>query len=326
MESSVASMDIKDITYRNCAARASSPVTSSSMDSSRKPASILRRAKYGNDATISDANDDIYTAPAHWPRSHRPSVNFYSNPASDPECTSSIVSDTYTRPRTHVVDVPDLYYSPADVKRFKREYRTLLRSQNLARARMEENSRRNALDNGGSGSRDKNGVGPCENDAITTEANAMAPSCCATHDNSFWRSKVGGRWSHSASTSSHPASTFTADENSTSYHPEKNVYTSGRQVDRSDPLDDGSYIEEVINDDSDDEEKISSESQVSFFSSVFDVAREAVSILNGPYHHHHHASQASNCHNSSFSSGTSSLSSRPTCSTSLHLVDTLYLF
>lgn len=75
-------------------------------ESSISPKSILRRS----------------TAPSHWPLSLLPSngdrrsVHFPPPP--------SIVTATHTRPRTHILDRRDLYYSDQDIKKFKREYKS----------------------------------------------------------------------------------------------------------------------------------------------------------------------------------------------------------
>eukprot|EP00584_Thalassiosira_punctigera_P004828 CAMPEP_0172526482 /NCGR_PEP_ID=MMETSP1067-20121228/1404_1 /TAXON_ID=265564 ORGANISM="Thalassiosira punctigera, Strain Tpunct2005C2" /NCGR_SAMPLE_ID=MMETSP1067 /ASSEMBLY_ACC=CAM_ASM_000444 /LENGTH=298 /DNA_ID=CAMNT_0013310013 /DNA_START=49 /DNA_END=945 /DNA_ORIENTATION=+ len=234
------------------------------------PESILRRSKY----TVNNDSDDI--APAHWPRPRCHSVRFPSS--------SSVVTAVHTRPRTHILDVPSLYYSPHDTRRFKREYRQLLRSQTVARERMEWNSRQK-VDH-------------------------------PQHDNSFWRSKVGRRWSFPSAAAA--AATSCKNDNS----PTASVTRRSHETNTWDPLNDGSVVSSIQPSSHEDDDSDGSEDEIDeiisppssgMFSSVFDVAREAVSILNGPssrsYYQSHEPSSVRN-----------------PCTTSLHLVDTLYLF
>lgn len=141
------------------------------------PKSILRRGRFGgggeDGATSSSAgglSSILSSLPSHWPSQNdimnRPSAHF---PPGD-----GVEAAVYFRPRTHILDVPHLYYSPQDIKRFKREYRQLVRVQAMARDRLERNSLQQHGDGGGS-------IG------------MQAPR--QHHDNSFWRSKVTRRWS-----------------------------------------------------------------------------------------------------------------------------------
>lgn len=252
----------------------------------RKPESILRRAKY---TITSDSIARII--PAHWPHhGQRHSVQF--------PVATSIVTATHTRPRTHILDIPSLYYSPQDTRRFKREYKELLRSQIGARKRMERNSRHK-----------------CEISGNNTAIESRSSRRQSQHDNSFWRSKVGRRWSGSPLASVTPCGS----ENQHAVI----LPVQSNKIDSRDSLYDGSAVlsSSLCKDgDSGEIEETNTEAVISsfsgIFSSVFDVAREAVAILNGPssrynYQNHQHP--------------TLSEVNKP-CITSLHLVDTLYLF
>ena len=70
------------------------------------PKSILRRAN----------------APAHWPLAFPSSSSSNELSAHFPPA-DSIVTDIHTRPRTHILEVPDLHYSDLEIKMFKREYK-----------------------------------------------------------------------------------------------------------------------------------------------------------------------------------------------------------
>lgn len=264
---------------------------------SSTPESILRRPKY----STADGDADKFTALAHGPRPqtiHRRSVHF-------PPATS-VVTSVRTRPRTHVLDVPSLYYSPEDTRRFKREYRQLLRSQTAARERMEWNSRQK-LD----GSSEDVGKRP-------------QPQ----HDNSFWRSKVGRRWSSTAT-----ASNSDRKNGHTAAAPEQSDVVDSW----NDPLNDGSVLsptssspqDDNFDDGSDDEITESAPSSslyTGLFSSVFDVAREAVSILNGPSSRYYYQDRQHSDMAAESDLPTSAPQARKPCNTALHLVDTLYLF
>lgn len=102
-------------------------------------------------------------------------VHFPSEP-------SSIVTAVHTRPRTHALDVPLLYYTSQEVQRFKRNRK----QSKLAESTEGNHSRQESL-------------------------GRLLDVCCAISgviggegtkkklDNSFWRSKVQRRWSHAAS-------------------------------------------------------------------------------------------------------------------------------
>eukprot|EP00574_Skeletonema_japonicum_P008301 CAMPEP_0201717880 /NCGR_PEP_ID=MMETSP0593-20130828/3546_1 /ASSEMBLY_ACC=CAM_ASM_000672 /TAXON_ID=267983 /ORGANISM="Skeletonema japonicum, Strain CCMP2506" /LENGTH=289 /DNA_ID=CAMNT_0048208055 /DNA_START=48 /DNA_END=917 /DNA_ORIENTATION=- len=137
------------------------------------PPSILRRR-----LSPAQQQASLSSPPSHWPKRQR--VDFADGPrrtisASPP----SVVTAIYYRPRTPVADIPSLYYSALDVKNFKREFRALLRSQKLARQRLQQNSeeRLSSTDN------------------ISDAAHSQERTTTVQHhDNSFWRSKVS-RWS-----------------------------------------------------------------------------------------------------------------------------------
>lgn len=190
------------------------------------------------------------TLPSHWPKGLR--VHWADGPrrplSSSPP---SVVTAIYTRPRTLPTDVSALYYSALDVKNFKREFRALLRSQKLAKQRLQQNSEQRFS----------------EERTTTTLQH---------RDNSFWRSKVS-RWS------AQTKATSTVSDSPASDYDEESLYsTDDEAVDSMSQSHEGGGI----------------------FSSVFDVAREAVSIFGtsststssssayyqkdrAPQHHHH---------------------------------------
>mmetsp|Transcript_38978 Transcript_38978/g.81557 ORF Transcript_38978/g.81557 Transcript_38978/m.81557 type:complete len:322 (+) Transcript_38978:94-1059(+) len=274
---------------------ASAQEETSSPPTTTMPESILRRAKY---TSIDEDNDNTFDSLSHGPQTqtmHRRSVHF---PTS-----TSVVTDVRTRPFTHILDVPALFYSPQDTRRFKREYRKLLRSQIVERERMEWNNREK-VDNDSDGST-----------VLEASRSRQQPQ---QHDNSFWRSKVGRRWSSSPSSAG--------------------ATSPDRKSDVVDPLNDDSLVSSRsyrgdVSHESDDEitESTSSSSSPGIFSSVFDVAREAVSILNGPSRHYYSDHQHRTTSAPSRSGESSKVAASPSqvrkpCYTSLHLVDTLYLF
>ena len=222
-----------------------------------KPKSILRRRS--NEADSANNTTTPTNMPSHWPFTSLLSSKKVHFPPND------VVTAIRTRPRTHILDIPTLYYSPQEVKKFKREYRSLSRAQNLARERMEQNSR--------------------------AKINYMNIAKVATpHDNTYWRNKAGGRIGSTQSTQPivrQEQQTPALHENDDDYD---EIYAeSRRSSDVRAPVTGGGI-----------------------FSSVYDVAREAVSILNGP--------------SRPYGASSSNHTVNRQCNTSLHLVDTLYLF
>lgn len=252
-----------------------------------KPKSIMRRAKETGNADIVHRN----IIPCHWPR---------RTTSSKVHFPSSLVTAIHTRPRTHLLDVRSLYYSSQDLRRFKHEYKQLLRAQIRERASV------NSKSDGDISSRQQ-------------------------HDNSFWRSKVGRKWHGSTAVSG-------------TTNRENNKENNGRVIESPekivdiDPLNDGNTLsslssidDDSINSDSDSDisetSTVSSTSSPGIFSSVFDSAREAVSILNG--RHYHHGDQYSSCCDSASKTVNTAApqhAHRQCRSTSLHVVDTLYLY
>lgn len=110
----------------------------------------------------------------------RRSVQWSDGPRKQP---SSLVTATYHRPRTPIADVPLLYYSTSDVKSFKREFRTMLRSQRLARQRLQQNSEE------------------IMSSFFDNTTSQQEKTTMTQKDNSFWRSKIS-RWSAQSSTTS----------------------------------------------------------------------------------------------------------------------------
>ena len=98
-----------------------------------QPASILRPPKLALSENNVDADEASSIMPYFWSSSSNSSVVHFS---------ANVVTSIEFRPITNILDVPNLYYSYQDVKRFKREYKQLLRTQNLTRERMLANSRR----------------------------------------------------------------------------------------------------------------------------------------------------------------------------------------
>ena len=132
------------------------------------PPSILRRPLCPTQQQ-QEGPSSLSSLPPHWPKRQR--VHFADGPrrpiSSSPP---SVITAIYYRPRTPVADVPSLYYSALDVKNFKREFRALLKSQKLARQRLQQNSE----------------------ERVTEQVRTT--TTVQHRDNSFWRSKVS-RWS-----------------------------------------------------------------------------------------------------------------------------------
>lgn len=251
------------------------------------------------------------------------------------------------------------------MKRFKREYRQLVYAQNMTRERMERNSAENVNGTGGGassgGKKDhdnsfwRSKVNNSRRFTVTSNATPTATSSSGRstsptsvntsslavpsldesikestkgapapvnhEDDSFWDPLNDAGTSSTSSTSPVPSTSSSS-------------YTSSS----SGTIDDSFYEPSSSSSSSSDYEYFSG----GIFSSVFDVAREAVSILNGPsYTGHHndsssstspHAQQSDTATSSSSSSGSNNGSLSPTrgtvkrCNTSIHLVDTLYLF
>lgn len=153
----------------------STQMTLSSTKEELPPSILRRRLQQQQEGPSSLSSSSL---PPHWPKRQR--VHFADGPrrpiSSSPP---SVVTAIYYRPRTPVADVPSLYYSALDVKNFKREFRALLKSQKLARQRLQQNSEERLS-------------------SSTNVSNAACPQVRTTtvqhRDNSFWRSKVS-RWS-----------------------------------------------------------------------------------------------------------------------------------
>ena len=119
--SSLPIVDIND--ENNDCSTTFSPTT---ITSSPTPKSILRESKLSS--TTTSASSTISSI--LW--SSGPTVSF----------SRKLVTSRHTRARTHVLDIPRLYYSSQDIKQFKREYRQLVRVQSLTREHMLENSQK----------------------------------------------------------------------------------------------------------------------------------------------------------------------------------------
>jgi hypothetical protein len=229
-----------------------------------RPPSILRRPLSSRQQEEGPLSSSL---PSHWPTASaaatitkRQRVHFADGPrriiSSSPP---SVVTAIYYRPRTPISDVSSLYYSALDVKNFKREFRALLRSQKLARQRLQHDS-----------------------DERMSSTDTNRDTTTVQHrDNSFWRSKVS-RWS--AQTSATSATVLSV---------EKDDRESNQDITDSDDI-----IDSVPPPDHE---------GGGIFSSVFDVAREAVSLFgtSSSYYQKERTPQQIQHH---------------------HLVDTLYLF
>ncbi|EJK62876.1 hypothetical protein THAOC_16496 [Thalassiosira oceanica] len=220
------------------------------------PKGILRRADRPSPPISS--SDSAMQMPAHWPSTPptRRSVSFPAQP----------VTEVRERERTNIIDVPSLFYSAREIRQFKRDFREVIRK---ARSR---------------------NTSPSE-DTVATPTTPTENT--QPHDNSFWRSKVAGRWSLSSSR--------------VVPQPEedKSALSSDQSIEQAldiDPLNDGSSIGLV-----------SGELSGGMFSSVFDVAREVAGVLNGVT-----AAPSSRCFYQS-----DNLSSQ---SATTLIVDTLYIF
>lgn len=284
------------------------------------PRSILRESRYlSTTNSIGSSKEEVVTMPSHWPSTGgNPTV------ASPLTCTltsvkesikrsfscrqthsnvnvanvrfaNPLLTSTSYRPKTHVIDIPRLYYSVADVKKFKRDYRQLIRAQTLARKQLASGN----------------------NDVVVEERPLKQLKQHA--DNSFWRSKVGRRWGATSSMSASQQQQQTEQDNN---NIDNNSVDGGSYLD---PLNDGTSFVEVDlgsrNKDNTDEIEaavsedptITPDSDRGIFSSVYDyVAQYNPVVVSGTS-----SSQPSSmCNNKANQEQV----------TSLHLVDTLYLF
>lgn len=232
------------------------------------PPSILRRRRVSSRQQEGPSSSS--SLPPHWPtQAVTTSVHFADGPrriiSSSPP---SVVTAIYYRPRTPVADVSSLFYSALDVKNFKREFRALLRSQKLARQRLQQNSD--------------------ERMSSTTDNNTT--TAVQHYDNSFWRSKVS-RWSAQTS-----ATSATVSEPQPPSSGESDSQESSQDIITTTDCDD--IVADSISP--------SNHEGGGIFSSVFDVAREAVSLFG--------------------SSSNSAYYQKDQAPQHHHLVDTLYLF
>mmetsp|Transcript_42499 Transcript_42499/g.89230 ORF Transcript_42499/g.89230 Transcript_42499/m.89230 type:complete len:323 (-) Transcript_42499:359-1327(-) len=308
---------------------------------SNRDAAVPRDTKCVVEAKSILRQSGFIRMPAHWPLSLDPDSDSSTSSNNDrhvhfPINSSEMVTSIRTRPRTHSVDKPNLYYSVLDIERFKRDHRRFLRSQ-----------RRTSISNGP----------PQEHQKPQREE----------HDNTFWRSKAGKRWyrggsmSITTATTSMTATVVTRPIEVADNHD----LIKGFMWDSldNDSLDKGNAasaphcISSIDYDDDEDEDDMCSISLLSddssittisqeqregegggFFSSVFDyVTREAVSILTGPsspsddYSRYCHDTEQKDHPSASKQVSPSSSLQRQQYSdtqddTSLHLIDTLYLF
>ena len=133
-------------TQQLCNSNSSSPhdeatTTMSNAMAPRTPKSIFRQPTIGSteadtisgldssstpSSSSSSATSIGIPIPAHWPIARSPlTTHFTPRFADDP------ITSTHYRPRTPPEDVPFLFYSAMDVKRFKGEYRQLLIKKGL---------------------------------------------------------------------------------------------------------------------------------------------------------------------------------------------------
>jgi len=224
------------------------------MDEVWMPKSILLRQVYTGANEDNCSTDDNTTLPSHWPSKK---VHFPYN---------ATVTEVRTRPFTDEVDVPTLFYSLDDIRRFKCEYRHLLKKKMLHIQRLELS----------------------QEDPLTRHH----------HDHSSWRRTVPRRFSGSTSLATSSIVPSASEER----HVE---YSSEMLYDDSDSY--NSKCEE--------NEFTGSPSEVGIFSSVMDVTREALAMVN--YQHQRFAPPSSTRFD--FSLKTSSRVVND-------LVDTLYLF
>ena len=232
------------------------------------PMSILHEPRLA----LSTSNVGITNTISSWSSSSSRTTVRFSSP---------LITSIHKRTRTHILDVPKLYYSPSDIKQFKREYRQLVRAQDLTRERMLENSRRTVEET-------KNGK---EAERMSKDDSCLDSSCSqpAVRDEKNKRSNDDTSGSSSVTTSSSQDTPFSSNPSP----PPTGV----------------------------------------IFSSVYDVAS---SLFNGGTPSLYYSSSPS-CESSSTTESSSSTYSeqcssqrrrprRRLSNTSMHLVDTLYLF
>ena len=216
--------------------------------------------------------------------------------------SSPLITSIHKRTRTHILDVPKLYYSPSDIKQFKREYRQLVRAQELTRERMLENSLRTVEET-------KNG----EDERMSKDDSCLDSSCTSQPV----RDEKNKRCNDDIS------------------FQKMSKQTSSCEDGAWDPLNDGSSS--VVTTSSSQDTPFSSNPSPppattgGIFSSVYDVAS---SLFNGTPSLYYSSSPSYESSSTTESSSTyseqcSSQRRRPRrrlSNTSMHLVDTLYLF
>ena len=104
----------------------------------------------------------------------------------------SVVTSIFTRPYTSLVDIPTLYYSVDDLKRFKQEFR-MERITSRRRAMMMKSTSSGSLtkmEKEFTSSHQSPSVVP-HDESSSSPSSYVSPQ---PHDNSFWRSKISRRW------------------------------------------------------------------------------------------------------------------------------------
>lgn len=116
----------------------------------------------------------------------------------------SVVSEVRTRPRTDALDVPECYYSRADIRRFKREFRRDVeaflrrerqRERRLARRGEEEGEGGASSDEWDDEFRDEFGLRlGCLGDGAEAGGGRDEGVAGRHRGNSYWRKKLRRRW------------------------------------------------------------------------------------------------------------------------------------
>ena len=259
-------------------------------DSCNLPMSILRKPKLA----LSNFNVGITNSISSWSSSNR--VVRFSSP---------LITSIHKRTRTHILDVPKLYYSPSDIKQFKREYRQLVRAQELTRERMLENSRRTVVEEKNNGDSEGRRMSSKDDSYI-----GISPACDEKNKGSRSNDDI-------------------------SFQKKSKQSSSCGEDDGWDPLNDGSSSVTSSSQDapfSSNPSPPPTTTTGGIFSSVYDVASSLFNVgtpssyySSSPSYESTYTTESS----STYSEQCSSQRRRPRrrlSNTSMHLVDTLYLF
>ena len=111
---------------------------------------------------------------------------------------NSLITAIHTRPRTDIHDIPTLYYSSDEIKRFKQKYK----NQFLVRCCEQQEQKQHSLTAGEIRADQFIRYDSCSmTHHPPTNGRQRQQSKQPAHDNTFWRTKVHRQWQSSSSSS-----------------------------------------------------------------------------------------------------------------------------